>query len=302
MILCYALGGGLGHLTRMRALLHTLGEGVGGEPVNALVSSPLALDPRALGGWAALLAPAEMSHVPAALGAWVAAAVLRLRPRVIYVDAFPGGILGELCGMAWPAGTELFHAARRLSWPRYSGRLARPGGGPLPQFAATYVLEPLEPDHHAALAGCSRTLAEQTVADPPAAPAPPAAPPISDEPSTPPADAWLVVHSGPAPEILQLIAYAESLQLLEGSRAPLALIAPRRPELPDGPPRLVGLPEAVAHFDLYPAWPLFTAAPRIVTACGFNVMRQAARHHARHRYMPFPRPLDDQFVRASWRR
>lgn len=290
MILCYALGGGLGHLTRMRALLHSLGEAAGGEPVTVLVSSPLALDPRALGGWSGILAPAALAAASeparAALGAWVAAAVARLRPRAIYVDAFPGGILGELCGMDWPAGATLIHAARRLRWPRYRARLA----GPLPPFAVTYLLEPLEPDHRAALAGCARTLTELALADPPAtaaaAPAPP--PPVARE--APAAGAWLIVHSGPVPEIVELVAYAESLQRLEGSTAPLALIAPQRTAAD------------VARYDIYPAWPLFAAAPRIVTACGFNLMRQTAPHRDRHRYLPFPRPLDDQFVRAAWRR
>lgn len=289
MILCYALGGGLGHLTRMRALLHSLGEAAGGEPVTVLVSSPLALDPRALGGWSAILAPAMPAAASetarAALGAWVAAVVARLRPRAIYVDAFPGGILGELCGMDWPAaGASLFHAARRLRWERYRGRLP----GPLPPFAVTYLLEPLEPDHRAALAACTRTLTDQAIADPPAAAALAAPPPLASE--APAVGAWLIVHSGPEAEIVELIAYAESLQRMEGSTAPLALIAPRQAA------------GEVARCDIYPAWPLFAAAPRIVTACGFNLMRQTASHRGRHRFLPFPRPLDDQFVRAAWRR
>ncbi len=279
MIVCYALGGGLGHVTRTRALLHTLGRD--GEPVTVLVSSPQALDPRVLGGWPALLAPPQAAASRQALGDWVARSLARLQPQALYVDAFPGGILGELCALKWPPGLELLHAARRLRWRVYRRRLA----GELPVFARTYVLEALEEEHRAALAACSaelEDLAEREIRDPPAAAA-----------SALPAEAWLVVHSGPEAEIRELVAYAAELQKQEGVAAPLVLVAPVRP--PD-------LPAEVAHLDVHPAWPLFPSAARIVTACGWNAMRQTAPFQERHHFLPFPRPLDDQFERGARRR
>jgi len=46
----------------------------------------------------------------------------------------------------------------------------------------------------------------------------------------------------------------------------------------------------------------FARAERVITACGFNVMRQSVNARVRHHFMPFPRPLDDQFTRAARRR
>jgi hypothetical protein len=286
MIVCYALGGGLGHITRARALLHTLGKAA--EPVTVLVSSPQALDPRALGHWSALLAPSEATASRGALGDWVARTLARLQPRALYVDAFPGGVLGELCGREWPPGMQRFHAARRLRWQVYRQRLA----GRLPSYVRSCILEPLEGEHRAALAAACEGLEELALQDPPA---PPLVPMNGAAGSTAPIlpSAWLVVHSGPAAEIQELVAYAADLRRQEGGDSPLVLISPGRP--PD-------LPAEVAHWDLYPAWPLFPVAARIVTACGFNAMRQTVSCQGRHHFLPFPRPLDDQFERAARRR
>jgi hypothetical protein len=45
----------------------------------------------------------------------------------------------------------------------------------------------------------------------------------------------------------------------------------------------------------FPAAGYFQQATRVITACGFNVMRQSVGAIARHHFMPFERPLDDQF-------
>jgi hypothetical protein len=40
----------------------------------------------------------------------------------------------------------------------------------------------------------------------------------------------------------------------------------------------------------------------IITGCGFNAMRQTLPYRERHRFIPFPRRYDDQFLRAARRR
>ena len=55
----------------------------------------------------------------------------------------------------------------------------------------------------------------------------------------------------------------------------------------------------VIHSNLYPITPLLPFANRIITACGFNLMRQTAAYREQHRFLPFPRHLDDQFLRAA---
>ncbi|MBO2447311.1 hypothetical protein J4573_09460 [Actinomadura barringtoniae] len=255
MIACYARGDGLGHLTRIRAALHTLGRDA--EPVTILTGSEFAADPRVVGDWT--VQPVE---TPATLTA----------PDELIVDAFPAGLKGELTAAMIPSGTRVTHLARRLRWNAYRPLVpADP-----PHFDRTFVLEPLEADHLAYLQKVSGEITPLTLVDPPAKGAE-----ISG---------WLIVHSGPDEEILELVAYARETAALEGLSPAFTLIAPHRPD---------DLPADVAHLDVYPAWPLAEHAGRIVTAAGFNAVRQFAAWRDRHRIVPFPRTLDDQFARAA---
>ncbi len=130
MILYYALGGGLGHLTRARKVLAALGI----EDAVLLTASPYGADPRVTGPHRALKVPRRLGHDRAAFRAWLAP-LLREADELI-VDTFPGGILGELCGLDLPPARLV---ARRLRWEVYEQRL----DGPLPAYARTYEVEPL---------------------------------------------------------------------------------------------------------------------------------------------------------------
>jgi hypothetical protein len=101
---------------------------------------------------------------------------------------------------------------------------------------------------------------------------------------------WLIIHAGSATEILELVAYARDTSQLEGIQPQLVLLAPQRPP---------SLPSSVIYSNPYPATPFLPLAERIITACGFNVMRQTAGYREQHRFLPFPRHLDDQFLRAA---
>jgi hypothetical protein len=262
VIACYAAGGGLGHLTRVRAFLHTMRPG---RDAVILTSSPHAGDRRVVGPYRTMTPPPGADPGP-----WYVATLARLAPTELVVDAFPGGLHGELTPSALPSSLRTTtHLARLLQWPRYRDV----AGGPLPHYDHTYVVEPLTDEHRAALG----TIAPLDLVDP--------------RPSDVPAldkDAWLVVHSGPPAEVAELISYAEETAAAEGLRPRLVLVAP--PDCAD--PR--------AHrLDAYPAWPLFAHASRIITAAGCNVVRQAAPWRDRHRMVPFPRLFDDQFTRAA---
>lgn len=190
------------------------------------------------------------------------------------VDAFPAGLAGELSARAVPPGVRVVHLARLLRWDEYRPLLP---AEPL-AFDETWLVEPVTAGHEAYLRSVSAALAPLELAEPPAAP--PAAPP----------GGWLVVHSGPPGETAELVAYARETAALEGVRPRFTLVSPSRPAT---------LPDDVAHLDVYPAWPLFAGAERIVTAAGCNAVRQAAPWADRHRMMPFPRRFDDQFARAA---
>jgi hypothetical protein len=168
----------------------------------------------------------------------------------IIVDAFPCGLFGELRGIALP----LDHVARLLREPPAH----------MPPFETTYVVEPLPAWHRAMLAGrvveldFSATVEIATAAE---------------------MDEWLVVHSGPAEEIEELVAYARELQRIERVDAPI-VVATRT----------------------FPIAPLLASASRIVSAAGFNLMLETEPWRAKHRVLPLPRRFDDQFARAARRR
>ena len=106
---------------------------------------------------------------------------------------------------------------------------------------------------------------------------------------------WLVAHSGPSEEVAELLTYARDLQRIEGDQAPIVVATPV-------PARTLGSHGDARCVDVYPASVFFSRAARVVSACGYNVMRQMAAHADRHRVLPLPRRYDDQFTRAArWR-
>ncbi|MEU8662535.1 hypothetical protein [Actinoplanes philippinensis] len=253
MIACYVRGGGLGHLTRIRAYLHTCHPGA---TATILTGSAFTADPRVLGPHRLL--PAE--------------ALPSLRPSTLVVDAFPAGLEGELSAASVPPGARTVHLARLLRWDAYRPLLpAEPIA-----FDETWLLEDLTPEHRAYLPG---TAAPLTLSDPPGV-----------TPRGVAEGSWLIVHSGPGPEIRELLGYARDCAAAEGVRPRLVLACPRRPG---------DLPGDVAHVDPYPAWPLFATAARVITAAGFNAVRQMRPWRAKHLMLPFPRRFDDQYARAS---
>jgi hypothetical protein len=268
VIVGYACGDGLGHLTRLRAALHTLA--VPG-PVTVITTSTGAADPRVRGQWRVVTAPRPVTP------SWLAGALTELAPTELVVDAFPAGLDGELSAGVVPAGTPVTHLARRLNWDRYGALLS-----PEPLLLdRTWLVEEVDSRQRAFLDAVSTEVAPLEPVDPPA---PPPAPGLIEPGS------WLVVHSGPASELLDLVDYALQTALLEGSSAPVVLISPHRPDQ---------LPQQVRQLDIYPATPLFPLAGRVVTAAGWNAVRQLAPWRDKHRMVPFPRRYDDQFHRAA---
>jgi hypothetical protein len=252
VIVYYAIGGGLGHLVRARAVLHTLGI----SDAVLVTASPFATDARMTGDAPVIDVPPSLDGDRGGLRRWFAGLVAAERPERVIVDAFPAGVLGELPELDVPVD----HVARLLRWPKYARRL----DGPLPPIETTFVVEPLHPDHRAALEGASHRLEPLALFDPPA--------PARDDA----AGAALVVHAGPDREVEALVALARA------SGHPVRIARPGGPDL-----------------DVHPASALFPSAAAIVTAAGFNAMRQAAPFRDRHVFVPFPRPLDDQFARAT---
>ena len=266
MVLLYALGGGLGHLTRARCVIGALG--LDGQ-VSILSASRYARDPRVTGGVPVIEVPRRLGRDRAGFRRWLAATLGEVAPDELIVDSFPGGILGELCGMRLPT---LRHVSRRLRWEAYARRLT----GPLPRFASAHVVEPLSARLAEVLAACSRRVEPLELPRGSAAPRG-----LID------GRHWLVVHSGPEAEVIELAEHAAELR---AGSCPIAVVSPRRPS---------HLPVGCQWLDIYPVEPYLPHAERIVTAAGFNLMHETAPLRDRHTFIPFPRPLDDQFGRAA---
>ncbi len=278
--LYYALGGGLGHLTRARAALATLG-----VRARVLVPAQYAQDPESARGLDLLPFPADRPDRPADLGAWLGRLLWEQRPGRLWLDSFPCGLLGELCGIEWPPGLAVHYLARLLRWERYARRIQ----GPAPPLHRVHLLEPLNPDHADWLARQGARPVPLRLAEPDR---PPPLEAMARLAALPP-PRWLVVHSGPADEIRELIDYARDLAAAEGVRPTLVLIAPRAVACPD---------PGVLRLYAAPARALYPLAERIVTACGFNAMRETLPYRNSHRFLPMPRALDDQHARAAYRR
>jgi len=272
VLLYYALGGGLGHLVRARAFLHTLGLE---REATLFTSSRFADDPRVTGGLPVVHVPDSLDGDRAGLRALLEETLAETRATRLAVDAFPAGLLGELAGWTPPHGLVLWHVARLLRWDRYSAD-ASPR---LPSTDVTFVVEGLHEEHRRALEAASRRLRPLDLVDPPSPPPVPVEGPYV-----------LVVHSGPDEETLDLIACARELAASGGRGARVVLAAPVRP---------AALPADVEWRDVVPATGLFPAADRIVAAAGFNVVRQTAAFASKRFLVPYPRRFDDQFTRAA---
>jgi hypothetical protein len=276
VILYYAMGGGLGHLVRARAFLHTFGLA---RRAALLTASHHARDPRVVGDLLVHLPPEAIGRDPSAVATWAAAAIADLAPDELVVDAFPAGLLGELRDL--PAATNVTYVARLLNWSAYEP-LAR---GLARRFSRTLILEELHPAHAAFVARASARVEPVALVDPPLR-----SQPLPDLPG----HYTLVVHAGPDDELLELVSYARELAQREGTsqgeKEPIVVCRP-------GGAALVRA--GALTVDVHPALSLVERATRVVTACGFNVMRQLAPFASKHHFLPLPRRYDDQYTRAA---
>lgn len=264
MIGVYAIGGGVGHVTRARRLIEVLGLDA------VILATPT--DRRAAGGLPLIEIPRALENDVSAHRAWLRA-IARDYERLI-VDTFPAGIQGELTGFTDLPLDFIGRLLREDEYRRATSDAA------WPVFETAYVVEEGAP-----AVTCNRVVHLNL------APSPPASLPPPDD-ARAPRDYWLIVHSGPAEEVRELIAYAVALRDLENTTPEVLVATPCEVEMPEGFTRI----------DAFPAAPLFPAAARILSAAGFNVMLETEPWRDKHVVLPFARRFDDQFARAARRR
>lgn len=261
MIGVYAIGGGAGHVTRARRLIETLG-------VDAVIlATPT--DRRAAGDVPLLEIPRALEGDVSAHRSWLRE-IARDYGRLI-VDTFPAGIQGELSGFA---DLPLDFIGRLLRVDEY--RRAT-NDAPWPSFETAYAVEEGAP-----AVMCARIVrvSLSMASSPPAC-----------EGSTL-RGYWLIVHSGPAEEVQELINYAVALREVKRTKAPVLVATPCD----------VAMPDDFTRIDAFPATPLFANAACILSAAGFNVMLETEPWRDKHVVLPFARRFDDQFARAALRR
>lgn len=267
MILYYALGGGLGHLTRGRRVLEALGLA---QRATFVTASPYAGDARVTGGIPVITVPSHLERDRVAHHEWLRD-VARDAERMI-VDTFPCGIQGEICGLNVPMDL----VARLLRWDEY--RRAVPEA--VPDFDTIWFLEELVPAQEAALRAHGERVVTLDLR-------------AAQRPAAETGNYWIIVHSGPEEEVRELVEYAEELRAVAVNPPERVLVAS---------PCSIPLPGGFVSRDVYPAAQLFPAAARIISAAGFNVMLETEPWRAKHVVLPFARKFDDQYRRAARRR
>ena len=119
MILYYALGGGLGHITRAQALLYTL-QIQKSEAV--ILSFPLSAGIAGSFYYTVVSAPHGFRMNADTCSIWIRQMFLRYRPEISFVDTFPAGLMGELygCGFSteWHNVSRIFRIAKYLETNR----------------------------------------------------------------------------------------------------------------------------------------------------------------------------------------
>jgi len=277
MILYYALGGGLGHITRALAVLHTLKVR---EKVIILSSEDTSEFTEFSSNIQFVNPPVFTLRETKKLTAFMQHLIDEHRPSELIVDSFPLGIQGELKNIIY-TGIRTY-LARLLVWDRYT----KINGNQFFIFNQTFILEPLHEDHQYIINRISETTSKLALTDPPHLKA---LPPIENLEQH-----WMVLHSGPDEEVDDLIGYAKQIREIERKQNPLLLVTPS--------PINKWAHQPVKHIRFYPAHRLMPHVEKIITACGFNTMRQASAYRNKHHFFPFARRFDDQYFRAAFYR
>ncbi|MDF9795103.1 hypothetical protein OKW21_000366 [Catalinimonas alkaloidigena] len=285
MKLYYAVGGGLGHLSRAIAFIHTRPDLNIDNTIVMLADRDIYQMEQAAfmeEKWRALrIAPIPLSFfkrfekLSAYLKNWVNDNV----PDQIYLDTFPEGIMGEWnFEISKPA--QLHYVGRYLNWPNYQQPVFK-------SFDTLYKVDDWHPEQQSYLPLLSPNTVEVKLQYPEAK-VPGGILTQFQQWKEEGKDIWLVVHSEPAEEVEALLHYARDVAKAEQTSPVFVLCSQSK----------VDDKQLDLHLSLFPAYGLFVHVDKIVTAGGFNLMQQAKHFRDKHRCMPFPRRFDDQFMRV----
>ena len=230
-----------------------------------------------------LLFSSEQPNNKIALRNWVSNKLKEIKPDKLIIDAFPGGILGELTDLPeLNQVKEIEYIARILKIDSYQKRL----NGNLPTFTKIWEAEELGQNQKMFLVKHSKN---QNI---------PIAPlklvyPSSDADSSIslPSNCWLIIHSGNQEELQSLYDYAQDTALLENTSPNFAVVGQiQKPDF---------LPSNIPYYSVFPVTTLLEKASKVISGAGFNIMQQMSNMKEKHLVLPFERALDDQFLRVK---
>lgn len=292
-IVHYALGGGLGHITRTLAIREYFGY----HSTCITLCSPRFLNLEPFHSQLNLVSPPDtFSTHRDELRDWVYAQLLRYQPRIFCVDTFPGGLLGELCEIPSQLNLptmEWHWVARALKWDTYSQVLP----GRLPKFDRLFSVEPL-PEEQVQSMKDSFGLWESLKLKPPSVHQPPLGfHELLRRWASLENPIWLLVHTGSDSEWKELFDYAFACAKMESIVPHWAAVMPENSA--DFMNWERSRPQKVEVVNLSPSVFLFPFVDKIFSGGGFNVMLETERFRYKHRPLPFPRRFDDQFARIA---
>lgn len=268
MKLFYAMGGGVGHLSRVRHFINQFHI----SPYKVLTNNPLAVK---------LFRPENLLYAEGKTKTQVAQHVLTLINSTdydeLYVDTFPVGLFGELNSIK--ANKKTHYLARRLKWNAYKKLVKN-----IPVFNTVFCFEEPEPAQETFLQETGKNILPISLHYP----APnPASIPVHLIPEGRPL--WLVVHAFVGEEVEALVHYAMEIAARENHKPVFVVLTDQQIDI-----------ENVFCYAYFPAYDWFPLADRIFTGGGFNSLQQAAPYRHKTTAMPFPRKYDDQFWRVDY--
>ncbi len=285
----YAIGGGLGHLTRAQAVIHTLNI----NPKNIHILTALPNAQQLCPNHSIIQVPSTLAQQPKKYQQWLQNLITTHNIQQIYLDTFPFGILGEWLPFLSNPDLQFHYIARHLQFNKYRQGMPCLLSTPLsfkPSFPQSFnpsirtlLTEPLTPSHQQWINQNSQSIQALHLQYPPI-PTPTLPFSINWQ------NTWLIVHSQPQEEILALLQYAQQ-KAKRQQQSPDILVICNTP--------LPALPSSIKTAHIYPTYPLFKKSAQIFIAGGFNSIHQTqAFAHKRH-IIPFPRRYDDQFWRTK---
>lgn len=279
MILYYALGGGLGHISRAYKVLSALALK---DEYKILTSSTQSH--QLISEQQSLSVPEDWLDTPhkimELLRSEIDAAKIKNESVQVFVDSFPFGIIGELDLPALSRLVEVNYVARFVQWSNYSKYISSSG-----DFSHTYVVDVLHPEQQAFIDTRSKTISSLALFSNLSAGAQTTQ--IEKDKQSIPKNAWLVMHSGPDEEVEELLSYARDIARVEKCRPKFVLISLCEPKQ-----------DVDLWIKQFPHCCDISVAAKIFTAAGYNSMLECFPYRDKHLVLPFPRKYDDQFARA----